>query len=618
MASLQNGTNGLSKRPVRVANCSGAKSDPGIHMLNQALYGDCDVITGDYLAEINLAENAEKYAFGSHPGWEPTALEGLTMSLPVLNEKRIKVVINGGSLNPQGLAEKIQALVEEKNLSLKVAWVSGDNLLPNATELLRNHMEHLDAVNPKVKPEQDTDNFLDDPNKPLVSCNAYLGARAITKGLQEGADIIICGRVSDASPVIGAAQWWHGWSDIAYDELAGALIAGHLIECSTYVTGANFSGFYTYETSQLLNLTLPIVEITSTGECVVTKAKNGNGYVTTDTVKCQLLYELQGDIYLNSCVKADISHISIEKESENRVYVKGVRGFPPPPSTKLAVFYRGGYQAELTVNATGYATAKKYDLVEAQVKDKLQEWKILDKFQKLEFQRVGIPDPNPKSQLACTSYLRIFVQAAEQTTIYMLLKAFMFNGMQHFAGCCSSNDFRTAMPLPYIAYYPGIVEQDTLNEEVHFLGSSPKSFSVGHPPHYEPLAPRRNYGPVNPRALNSFGETVTRPLGDIALSRSGDKGANINIGIFVHTDEEYEWLRCFMTSAQMQAMMGDDWESHFYIERIEFTNLKAVHFVIYGPLGRGVSSSSRLDALGKAFGEFIRAVRVPIPVKFFN
>jgi hypothetical protein len=167
---------------------------------------------------------------------------------------------------------------------------------------------------------------------------------------------------------------------------------------------------------------------------VVTKAKKGNGFVTTDTVKCQLLYELQGDIYLNSCVKADISNISIEQESENRVYVKGVKGFPPPPTTKLAIFYKAGFQAELTVNATGYATAKKYDLQEAQVKDKLQEWKILDKFQKLEFQRVGIPDPNPKSQLACTTYMRVFMQAAEQTTIYMLLKAFMFNGMQHFAG----------------------------------------------------------------------------------------------------------------------------------------------------------------------------------------
>lgn len=174
--------------------------------------------------------------------------------------------------------------VEEKKLALKVAWVSGDDLMDGATELLRKHMKHLDSSNKQIKLAKDTDNFLDDPNKPIVSCNAYLGARAITKGLREGADIIICGRVSDASPVIAAAQWWHNWSDTAYDELAGALIAGHLIECSTYSTGANFSGFFKYEVAELLNLGLPIVEIASSGECIVTKADSLNGHVTRDTV----------------------------------------------------------------------------------------------------------------------------------------------------------------------------------------------------------------------------------------------------------------------------------------------------------------------------------------------
>jgi hypothetical protein len=216
--------------------------------------------------------------------------------------------------------------------------------------------------------------------------------------------------------------------------LAGSLIAGHLIECSTYVTGANFSGFYKYDTEELVGLNLPIVEILSSGECVVTKADSLHGYVTTDTVTCQLLYELQGDIYLNSCVKADISNVSMEQVAENRVHVKGVKGHPPPPTTKLAVFYRGGYQCELTMNATGYATSKKYDLQEAQLRSKLKEWKIQDKFQTLEFQRVGIPDPNPRTQLSATTYQRVFMQAADQETLFLALKAMMFNGMQHFAG----------------------------------------------------------------------------------------------------------------------------------------------------------------------------------------
>jgi hypothetical protein len=234
--------------------------------------------------------------------------------------------------------------------------------------------------------------------------------------------------------VIAAAQWWHNWSDTAYDELAGALIAGHLIECSTYSTGANFAGFFKYETAALLNLGLPIAEISANGDCVITKADSLNGYVTTDTVTCQLLYELQGDIYLNSCVKADISQITIKQEAENRVHVSGTQGFPPPPTTKLAVFYRGGYQAEMTINATGYATEKKYDLFEAQVKSKLKEYGALDRFQILEFQRCGVPASNPRTQLSSTTYLRVFLQALDQEPIYLFLKAFTFNVMQHFPG----------------------------------------------------------------------------------------------------------------------------------------------------------------------------------------
>jgi len=174
------------------------------------------------------------------------------------------------------------------------------------------------------------------------------------------------------------------------------------------------------------------------------------------------------------------------------------------------------------------------------------------------------------------------------------------------------------MPMPYLAYFPGLIEQNVLNEEVHFLGSSPKSFPAGHPPTYESLAPRRNYEPTSPVSLTSFGETELRPLGDIALARSGDKGGNVNIGIFVHTDKEWDWLRSFLTSAKMQELVGDDWKPEFFIERIEFVHLKAVHFVIYGILGRGVSSSSRLDALGKAFGEYIRDKWVPVPVQFLK
>lgn len=184
---------------------------------------------------------------------------------------------------------------------------------------------------------------------PLVSANAYLGMRAIKRGLQEGADIIICGRVADASPVVGAAAWWHGWDDANFDALAGALVAGHIIECSSYVTGSNFAGFASYLVDELVNFALPIVEIERTGESVVTKHQHPdwNGFVTNDTFKCQLRYELQGTMYLNSDVKADLTQIAVRQKSKDRVRVSGVKGHSPPLTTKLAIFYKAGYKVSV-------------------------------------------------------------------------------------------------------------------------------------------------------------------------------------------------------------------------------------------------------------------------------
>lgn len=322
---------------------------------------------------------------------------------------------------------------------MKVAYVDGDDMKHDAARILSNisskSLPHLDGSNSNVQLEKDTLAFLEnEETMPIISANAYLGYRAIKRGLDEGADVIICGRVADASPVIGAAAWWHGWAEDDYDSLAGSLVAGHLIECSTYVTGANFAGFFKYDIEQLLNLGLPIAEIESTGDCVITKHEVLNGFVTADTVKCQLLYELQGNIYLNSDVKADLTEVKVVDESENRVHVSGIKGYPPPPTTKLAVFYRAGYQCEILLNGNGYAIQKKYDLQEAQIRRKLDEWGLTKDVDILDFQRVGVGKENPGNQLQSTSYLRVFAQAKTAATLGKVVQAWMYSGMAHFAG----------------------------------------------------------------------------------------------------------------------------------------------------------------------------------------
>ncbi|KAK8041419.1 hypothetical protein PG994_014426 [Apiospora phragmitis] len=624
------------RRPIRIGNCSGAAVDPGDIMYEQAVSGPIDVITGDYLAEANLAQAAEAYAEGKHPGWVASAWDGLQKSLRVVAERRIKVVINGGALNPKGLA--VQCAEEARRLGLEdqltIAWVEGDDLLPDVREILRpdaqsGRLPHLDAENSNVKLADDTASFLDDPeNKKIVAANAYLGSRAIRAGLDAGADIIICGRVADASPVMGAAAWWHGWSDDGgdFDRLAGALVAGHLIECSYYVTGGNFAGFDEYDIGRdLLGLGCPIAEVDAGGACVITKHETLRGVITEEMVKCQLLYELQGNMYLNSDVNADLTHVAVCQVGKDRVHVSGTRGRPPPPTTKLAVFYRGGYQGEHTVNAVGYATPQKYDLLEAQVRNQLKKWKCEQEIDVLEFQRVGVAQTNPRSQLAATTYLRIFVQAATADAVRRVSAAWAYNFMQHFPGMGGTLDWRLIMnPVPFLGYFPAVVRQDRLHESVNLLESggatsaatTTRRIGVRAPKVTEPLAPRLSYDPVAPRSLDTFGPTAMVPLGD---------GANVNVGFTprarLRRDEDmWQWLRAFLTRDRVKQMMGEDWprDDLYYIERVEFPELHAVHFVIYGALGRGVSSSARLDCLGKGFAEFLRAVHVPVPRRFLE
>ncbi|KAI9368415.1 hypothetical protein BJX61DRAFT_524097 [Aspergillus egyptiacus] len=503
----------------------------------------------------------------------------------------------------------------------------------------KGELPHLDADNPSVKLAALTYAFLrgtsDGKPVPMVSAHAYLGARGIVDGLRQGADIIVCGRVADASPVIAAAWYWHGWAETDYDRLAGALIAGHLIECSAYVTGSNFSGFDKYDLDDLVEPGFPIAEIDADGTCVVTKHPGTRGMVNVDTVRGQFLYELQGTVYLNSDVNAYIGDVVVEDAGANRVRVSGIKGSPPPPTTKLAIFYQGGYEAEILLNATGYATSKKWDLLEKQVRRFLPE-SALKELETLEFQRIGTPCPNAASQSASTTYLRIFIASHSPTAVGAVGLALRSISLKHFSGFHSTLDMRTAVPRPFLAFFPALVKQEDLREQINFLSTRDNGIEVetkdtGHPSQYAALQPRENYDPpatIQSRAAEVFtGPTKQIRLGDVALARSGDKGGNLNIGFFIpgaaaHAAPQSElrwlWLRTYLTSSRMQGLLGEDWRDEYFIERVEFPHLHAVHFVVYGILGRGVSSSARLDGLGKGVADWIRDRMVDVPCLLFS
>lgn len=404
------------------------------------------------------------------------------------------------------------------------------------------------------------------------------------------------------------------------------------------MTGSNFAGFYEYPLEDLFDITFGIAEVERDGTCVVTKHDAKKGFVTEDTVKCQFLYELQGNIYLNSDVKAILNDVQVKAEGRNRIRVWGIMGAPPPPTTKLAVFYRAGYQSEIVVNATGYGTAEKFELYERMLRFGLKRLGILDKFDVLEFQRIGVPESNPSSQLRSTTYLRIFAEASDANVNLGLASLLGEFAMQHYSGFHSTSDHRTAIPKPYISYYPAIYPQSSLKTSINLLRpgyssteSKTQNIPTNPPPRFEDLSKRESYETRNPVELSSFGRTTRARLGDIALARSGDKGGNANVGFFIPTQlpssypaasplyaESWDWLRSYLTITKLKEMFGESWSDKFYIERVEFPKIMAVHFVVYGVLGRGVSGSSRLDSFAKGMGDWLRDVEVDVPVKLLE
>ena len=563
-----------------------------------------------------------------HPelGYEPHFLEQLAWkdgaAARLLSEKGIKVVHDGGALNPRGLAEKVQKYLQSQNISnLKVAWVSGDDLTAQVQQGKTSY-KHLDVAGL----EQRGDDIK------ILAANAYTGQSGIIAALEAGADIVICGRCCDASPVMGLAFWWHSWKSDEYDKIAGSLMAGHLIECGAYTTGGNYCGFQ--EIERQYRVGYPIAEISSDGTAVITKPERSNGAVTLDTVKAQFLYEIQGPYYLNPDVIAKIDKGVLKEIAPNRVRLSGIVGSPPPPTTKLAICLQGGYQAELSAFCAGLDTEEKVALMKSQVLRELDP----SEFTTLSIKAYGTTPTNPRTQAECTVQIRMFVQAQTKDAIDKFKKAIFYNGMQGYPGLHLAMDWRTVEPRPFVRYFPALISQDRIRLCVHLVGGSNPALQV-------PMRPSEEYGAFNGQEsyetsskvdIASFGLTVRRPLGehaiqismnvlktnklagDLVFGRSGDKGGNANVGLWVRNQTAWPWLQNFLTIPRLIELLCDDWQPNYRVERFEAENLQAVHFVVYGILQEGVSSSSIIDGFAKSFGEFIRARLVDIPVKFLE
>ncbi|KAL7931895.1 hypothetical protein V8C35DRAFT_308820 [Trichoderma chlorosporum] len=603
----------IEKPHIRIGNVSGATGDHPHAMARMVRSGNVHVITGDWLSEMNIAWNAiTRQEVDESLGYENGFYQQLEECIDDIVARDIRVVTNAGALNVMGLYNKVRHLCEQRGYeNCVVAAVLGDDI----TDLLMDKVsgkkhtgfKHLD--HPEIS--------LDDWSFTPCAGNAYIGCWGITAALRAGANIVICGRCTDASPVMGAAAWYYGWSEDKFDELAGSLLAAHLIECGPYVVGANFSGFKDF-LPDLVDLAFPIAEIDSRGGCVITKTTEGGGHVTEGTVKAQLLYELQGHLYLNPDVVADLSAVSVREEGTDRIKVTGIKGLAPPATTKAMIAARGGYQAEATFYINGLDVMEKATMMRNQLAHIFRE----SRFSKLSIELYGTPAENPSSQQAGTVSLRVFAQARKKEDIdEMNFKIPIYAlRMQSYPGYHMNLDFRTMTPRPFMEMFPALMPLSLIDHHVQL--SNGKVIKVG-PPKVTGTYPivRPSADTTHPVDLLSFGPTEFAPLGSIVHARSGDKADNSNVGFFVRDASEYPWLRTLLSVHKLKELLGEDWHRgnpNRRVERVEFPNINAVHFRILDNLNGGIASSDRIDGLGKGVAEYLRSKYVDIPKAFLE
>ncbi|KAJ7466998.1 DUF1446 domain protein [Mycena latifolia] len=601
------------KRPIRIGAASGASSDRrcGFSQVASAYPDDpVDFLIGDFMSEGNMTILAAKKAEGAEGGaFETTFVEAVTPALADIAKYGIKVAVNAGGSDTQLLHQVITNLVKAQNLTLKVAWISGDEVLPTVLEQSNSGSQTFVNV-------YTNETLSSWPFKPLYA-QAYLGGLGIATALQNGADIVICGRVSDASLVIGAAAWWHGWDRTQLPQLANALIAGHLIECSTYITGGNFTGFKDLEEGgRWVDLGYPIAEIGAAGDVVITKQKGRGGVVNVATCTAQLLYEIQGPWYFNSDVTAILDNVSFTQIDKDRVSMTCIQSAPPPPTTKVGITAHGGFQSVATYFLVGLDIPAKVRMFEQQVRRALST--TIPHFSLLDFQLLGTPAPNPQTQNAATAVLRIVAQARDAVHLapQKFVRPLVDLVMSAYPGGTFELDMRQGLPRPVWEYFVTKIPQADVRQQVHMPNGAvvevpPPSVTTVFPTR-QPSTPRFSAG-----GERDFGDTICAPLGLVVHARSGDKGSDSNVGFFVRDNDQFEWLRRLLSVDKMKELLAGEYNGK-EIDRCEFPNIRAVHFLLHDHLDRGVSCTSTVDFLGKNVAEFLRAREVDIPRRFLT
>ena len=583
----------MSKEMIRIANCSGFYGDKLSVAKDMVEGGPIDVLTGDYLAELTMTIlYNQKMKRGENHGYVGTFIKQFKDVAKIAQDKNIKIVTNAGGLNPKSMALEIENVIEELNLNLKVAYIDGDDLIPM--------MDKLTDLGEKFS-NLDKDLELKDYSKKPITANAYLGAWGIKEALDNEADVVVCPRVTDAAVVIGPSAWKFNWSRDQYDELAGALAAGHIIECGAQATGGNYSFFQEVPTFD--NIGYPIAEVYEDGSFVITKHENTGGLVSVGTVTAQLLYEIGSPAYLNPDVISHFDTLKITQESQDRVLVQNARGSSPTNTHKVCVNLVGGYRNGIELLLTGLDINEKAELITDQI---FKSVGGKEQFDKVDIQLHRTDKENPNSNEEAQAFLRIDVMSSNPELVGRLFNAKIIElALANFPGWTGRSG---VVPNgPYIEYWPTLVNSKYVKERIHIgdkvIDVTPTS-QLGLEEKYYQKVPYEN----PELEIQSFEEDF---FGKIFGTRSGDKGGCANLGVWAKTEDAYSFLFDFLTVEKLKELLPD--LEKFDIDRYELPNIFSLNFYVHGILQEGVSSSTRMDGQAKSLGEYLRAKKINFP-----
>ncbi|MFG1606424.1 acyclic terpene utilization AtuA family protein [Actinoplanes sp. NPDC049265] len=531
--------------------------------------GVLDVLTGDYLAELTMLILSRDPS----SGYAKTFLAQLEDCLRLALDRRVCIVANAGGVDPSGLREAIRDL----GVDARVATV---------------------------------------PNVEVGGGYAYLGAFGIARAVEHGADLVITGRVTDASLVVGPAIARFGWDRTDLDALAGATVAGHVLECGTQSTGGNYAFFD--EIPDLDHPGFPIAEIQPDGSSVITKHPGTGGAVTVGTVTAQLVYEIGDARYPGPDVTTRLDTVSLAPAGPDRVEITGVRGEPPPPDLKVAHTSVAGFRNELTVVLTGLDIEAKAALFRRQF-----EAAARTEPAEVTWTLTRLDATDAPTQQQASALLTVVARDRDEKVAG---RAFA-DGAVELALASYPGFFATSPPgraHPYgvftASYVPQGEHEVVLADGTVETIEAPRVMRPLEPmPGPEPDAPAptgetRPLEPMpgpEPDVPAATGGTRRLPLGTVAGARSGDKGGDANIGLWVRDVRAYPWLSALATEETVRDLLPETTGHPIRITRLP--RVHAVNIVIEGLLGQGVAYNARFDPQAKGLGEWLRSRHVDIP-----